>query len=275
MGQEPNLEKIFLNLSLLPANYVFAPLAIEEMLPHPIVPPAWSLATEFHFYLLLPLVFLLPRRGLILLFGVAAFIQISAMFFADGWFNSNNFGYRYIFGALTFFLFGYVYSKRRESGFEILARIIWFLYVSLFLIMAPAFGLYDNPQVMEVVLGAVLAWPLVEFALAASLPKAWMQRADSLLGRLAYPIFISHFLSFYFCEKLLGLSSTQQIPYIPVAIAFCLTISYGLLFMQERIDAYRLSRRGFQSMATLACVILPNSSGHGFRHSSEPRRLPG
>src|SRR5690606_1409329 len=43
--------KVVLNFALLPANYVFEPFSISAMLPHPIVPPAWSLSSEFHFYL--------------------------------------------------------------------------------------------------------------------------------------------------------------------------------------------------------------------------------
>lgn len=249
MAQEPSLDKILLNLSLLPANYVFAPLVIEEMLPHPIVPPAWSLAAEFHFYLLLPMIFLLPRKGLIALLGVTACIQISAMCFADGPFNSDNFGYRFIFGVLTFFLFGYAYARSEDPSFALLTRLIWFAYAGLMLLIAPIFQLFSNPHVMELLLGAVLAWPLAGAALASVPAQAWLKRTDNLLGRLAYPIFISHFLAFYLCEKLFGLTSTHQYAYIPVAIVLCLSLSYGLLRMQDGVDAYRLRRRGFQSMA--------------------------
>ncbi|MGK8439862.1 acyltransferase family protein [Ectopseudomonas hydrolytica] len=249
MNQDPSIEKILLNLTLLPANYVFAPLTIEEMLPHPIVPPAWSLAAEFHFYLLLPLVFLLSRRGFLTLFAVTAGIQIGAMCFDDGPFNSDNFGYRFIFGVLIFFLFGYAYAKREEPLFGQLARLIWLVYTVLLLIIAPTFRLFGNPHVTELLLGAVLAWPLVGAALAGAPSGPWLKRADNLLGRLAYPIFISHFLAFYLCEKLFSLTSTSQTLYIPVAIVLCLSLSWGLLRMQEGVDAYRLRRRGFHSLS--------------------------
>lgn len=252
MGQEPSLDKILLNLALLPANYVFAPLVIEQMLPHPIVPPAWSLAAEFHFYLLLPMIFLLPRKGLLALLGVSACIQVSAMFFADGPFNSDNFGYRFIFGVLTFFLFGYAYSKRDDSFFARMAQFIWLVYAALLLVVAPTFQMLRHPHVMELLLGAVLAWPLTATALANTATKNWLTQADNILGRLAYPIFISHFLVFYLCEKLLRLTSTEQPLYIPAAITICMLLSCGLMWMQRGIDTYRLRRRGFRSMAAQA-----------------------
>lgn len=124
-----------------------------------------------------------------------------------------------------------------------------FAYAGLLLLIAPTFQLFSNPHVMELLLGAVLAWPLAGAALASVPPQAWLKRTDNLLGRLAYPIFISHFLAFYLCEKLFGLTSTHQYAYIPVAIVLCLSLSYGLLRMQDGVDAYRLRRRGFQSMA--------------------------
>lgn len=251
MAQEPDLEKILLNLALLPANYVFEPLVIEQMLPHPIVPPAWSLAAEFHFYLLLPLIFLLPGKLLLALFAITAGIQISAMFFAAGGFNSDNFGYRFIFGVLTFFLFGYAHARREEPAFARMAQFTWLAYACLLILVAPAAQMFTNPHVMEVLLGAVLAWPLAAFALACTPERPWMKQADNILGRLAYPIFISHFLAFYLCEKLFVLTSTQQWPYIPVAISVCLCLSWGLLRLQDGIDAYRLQRRGFRSMMTL------------------------
>lgn len=252
MNQEPRLDKILLNLALLPANYIFAPLVIESMLPHPIIPPAWSLAAEFHFYLLLPLIFLLPRKGFLAVLVVTAGIQICALFFASGSFNSNNFGYRLIFGALIFFLFGYAYARSQEYLYKQLIRLIWAIYACLLLVIAPIFQLFGNPLVMELLLGAVLAWPLISAALNSKPQEAWLRTADSLLGRLAYPIFIGHFFSFYLCEKLLGLTSTQQGLYIPVITLFCLCIAYVLMRMQDMFETYRLQRRGFSSMANSA-----------------------
>ena len=249
MNQQPALDKVLLNLALLPANYVFAPLTIEAMLPHPIVPPAWSLAAELQFYLLLPWICLLPRKGFLTLLALSASIQIGALFFASGPFNSDNFGYRFIFGVLTFFLFGGLYASHEAAFQRQLARLIWLVYALLLLVIAPSCGLFEHPHVLEVLLGAVLAWPLLAAALHSRPREVWLKQADSLLGRLAYPIFIAHYLAFYLCEKLFGLTSGQQAAYLPVALLLCLGIAYGLVRLQDLIEAYRLQRRGFASMA--------------------------
>ncbi|WP_370600416.1 acyltransferase family protein [Pseudomonas nitroreducens] len=247
LNQEPSLQKIALNLALLPANYVFPPLVVDSMLPHPIIPPAWSLASEFHFYLLLPVIFLLPKRGFIILFGLTLSIQVGALFFGSGAFNSDNFGYRFIFGVLAFFLMGCAYAKGSDIYYQRAAQAAWAIYLIMLLIIAPTFRLFANLHAMEVLLGAVLAWPLVSAALKTT-PDGWIKVADYYLGRLAYPIFISHFLAFFLCEKLVG-GQGQSGLRIPLAIAICLGISGLLVRLQAVIDDYRLQRRGFQSMA--------------------------
>ncbi|MDN6855247.1 acyltransferase [Pseudomonas sp. CAN2814] len=251
LNQQASLGKVLLNLALLPANYVFAPLVIGPMLPHPIIPPAWSLSSEFHFYLLLPLIFLLPRRGFLALLCLTLSIQVAALFFGSGPFNSDNFGYRFIFGVLTFFLFGYAFSKAHELFYRRIVQTVWVLYVAMLLIVAPAFGLLANPHALEVLLGAVLALPLVYAAITLQPQDLWIKRLDEQLGRLAYPIFISHFLAFFLCEKMLGLQGQSGLA-IPAVILTCLIISWLLSALQRGVDRYRLASRGFDSAKRLA-----------------------
>lgn len=246
LNQEPSLIKIALNLALLPANYVFAPLVIEPMLPHPIIPPAWSLSSEFHFYLLLPLIFLLPKRGFLALLCLTLSIQLAALFFSHGPFNSDNFGYRFIFGVLTFFLMGCAYAKSSNLFFLRVIQATWTIYLLMLLLVAPAFGIFANAHAMEVTLGAALAWPLVSSALQTK-TGGWLKSVDFHLGRLAYPVFISHFLAFFLCEKLSG-GQGQIGLRIPLSILICLIISILLVRLQTAVDSYRLQRRGFQSM---------------------------
>lgn len=249
LNQEPGLVKILLNLALLPANYVFPPLTIEGILPHPIIPPAWSLASEFHFYLLLPLIFLLSRNRFAVLAGTALVIQVSALFFGSGPFNSDNFGYRFIFGVLVFFLAGCAYARSTtEPFYRRLLQTVWAIYALTLIGVAPTLGLFKNRFALEALLGAVLAWPLVAAALRAQVSEPWLKALDNQLGRLAYPVFISHFLAFYLSEKWLGFQG-QEGAAIPACILICLAISIALMKLQTLIDNYRLQRRGFSSMA--------------------------
>lgn len=247
LNQQASLQKVVLNLLLLPANYVFPPLVVQGMLPHPIIPPAWSLAAEFHFYLLLPWICLLGRRSFVALVCVTLSISVAAMFFGTGSFNSDNFGYRYIFGVLTFFLAGFAYTHADEAFYRRVLTAIWATYLVMLILIAPSLKLFTHPHVLEVLLGATLAWPLVKAALSSPVRQGWMKTLDDRLGRLAYPIFISHFLAFYLCEKLLGFRGQSGLQ-IPVIIIVCLCLSLALQHFQQKVDGYRMRLRGFSSM---------------------------
>lgn len=255
MNQSVEPLKVVLNLALLPANYVFAPFSIEALLPHPIIPPAWSLSTEFHFYLLLPMILLLGRWGFLAIFTIAGAIQIAAMFHGSGIFNSDNFGYRFIFGVLVFFLAGLAYGRREHIFYRNIVRLYLAAYLCMLLIVAPSLGLYANPRVQELLFGACLAIPMLSAAVQIQRPEAWLKRADDLLGRLAYPIFISHFFVFLCSEKLLGLTPLQGgARYVLAVVAGSLITSLLLIRLQAQVESYRIRRRGFASMATQSAL---------------------
>lgn len=253
LNQPVEPQRILLNLFLLPTNYVFEPLSIDALLPHPIVPPAWSLSSEFHFYLMLPLILMLGRWGFALVFAGAGTIQVAAMFYGAGTFNSDNFGYRFIFGVLVFFLAGLAYGRRENDFYRRIVQAYLSTYLLMMLVVAPSFGLYANPRVQELMIGAVMAIPLLSAALNAKSSSGWRSRADDLFGRLAYPIFISHFLVFFCCEKLLGLTLRQnQSAYVLAAILGSLISALLLIQLQTQVERYRISRRGFGSMSNVS-----------------------
>jgi peptidoglycan/LPS O-acetylase OafA/YrhL len=257
LDQPVELQRILLNLLLLPANYVFEPLSISALLPHPIVPPAWSLSSEFHFYLLLPLILMLGRWGFALVFVGAGAIQIAAMFHDTGIFNSDNFGYRFIFGVMVFFLAGLAYGRRHEVFYRRIVLTYLSVYLLMLLVLAPSLGLYAKPRVQELILGAVIAIPLLSAALNA---KSAGKRAhlDDLLGRLAYPIFISHFLVFFCCEKVFGITWQHGSTYVLTSIAGSLSLSLLLAKLQTRVERYRITRRGFASMGKVSAESAPD-----------------
>lgn len=253
LNQPIEPQRILLNLLLLPANYVFEPLSISALLPHPIVPPAWSLSSEFHFYLLLPLILMLGRRGFALVIIGSGAVQIAALFHGTGTFNSDNFGYRFIFGVLVFFLAGLAFGRRQECFYRRIVLAYLSTYLLMLLVIAPSFGLYANPKVQELIIGAVIAIPLLSATLNTRCADGWQARLDDLLGRLAYPIFISHFLVFFCCEKLLGLTLQQHgTVYVLVSILGSLISALLLIQLQAQVERYRISRRGFRSMGSVS-----------------------
>jgi peptidoglycan/LPS O-acetylase OafA/YrhL len=247
MNQDITIGKVLLNFSLLPANYVFPPLAFDALNPHPVIPPAWSLATEFHFYLMLPFIFWLKRKSWLLLLSVTLGIQFSSFFFADGAFNSDNFGYRYIFGVLTVFLYGFAFAGKSDSFFHWISLLLWMMFTVFLFFIAPAFGAWNHPFVPEVLLGGFIALPLGYYFTKTKTPSGY-QQIDNLLGDLAYPMFISHFLSFYLVEKLFAIPVSNKYGFYSVSIVLCILLSYCLSLFQKKVEAYRIKRRGFSSL---------------------------
>lgn len=192
---------------------------------------------------------MMGRSGFALIFAGAALIQVAALFHASGDFNSNNFGYRFIFGVQVFFLGGLAYGRRKELFYRRICHLYAAIYVTMLIAIAPSFGLYTNTHVIELLMSATLAAPLLNAALSVkNLRKRW-RMADDLLGRLAYPIFICHFLVFFCCEKLLGLTPQQHVGvHVLTSILGSLVSAMLLIQLQAMVEHYRISGRGFASM---------------------------
>ena len=242
LQQEPTPLKLLLNALLLPANYIFGPLVITELLPHPLIPPAWSLATEFHFYLLVPLLFAFPRLFLASLLGTLA-LQFGSLLHESPALNADTPGYRYIVGVLPVFLMGWLHAAGHRGA--------WLLWSAYALLAAAALGGagIEQPRAREVALGATLALPLLVLGRhrRATLQGARWRAWDERLGNLAYPLFITHCLAFYVVEHC-GLPVTAEPRFIGAAVAVSLAASLLLERVQRHVERLRIGVRGFASM---------------------------
>ncbi len=247
LAQEITPLKVVLNTLLLPTNYVFPPFVVPALLPHPIIPPAWSLASEFHFYLLLPLLFR-AREGVWMawLIGAAA-IQWGGFWSTNPTFATAAIGYRYILGVLVVFLFGYGFAETGTRK-SYAAWGVWAGYLVHLLLSCALLGLRSHPLVLEVALGGAIALPLTHLSMRWTWRSRTWQTVDRVLGDLAYPIFISHFLAYYLVEQLFGLGYARPVSFFLVSLSFCSAVSWGLMRTQRRFDAYRIDRRGFESL---------------------------
>jgi len=228
LNQEISVNKVAANIFLLPANYVFPPLSLGVMEPHPIVPPAWSLATEFHFYLLLPAIFFLNARPFYVLLVMTMGIQFSSFFFASGWFNSENFGYRYIFGVLTVFLYGMCFSRSEDRAFKTMALLVWLCFAVFLFVVSPALNIWQNKWVQEILVGGFVALPLGYYFTSVNVESLRLKRVDNFLGNLAYPMFITHFLAFYLVDRVLLVDAANRVSFYISSILVCLLMSYLL-----------------------------------------------
>lgn len=247
-SQDISLARVILNYLVLPANYVIPPFVIEPIAPQPIVATAWSLATEFHFYLILPMIFLLHRTQWTLLLLTVMAVQFSSFFFTRINFNSFNYGYYYIFGVLTVFLYGYAFAGKEIKFFRRMMFFIWGMYVSFLCLAVPVFHLWNNQVAPEVMIGGSIALPLGYFFTRVRLSSRKARCADEFLGDLAYPIFISHFLAFFLVENLLQVAPTDTWPFCILSVLLCLFLSFLLYLFQIRFEHYRIKVRGFDSL---------------------------
>jgi peptidoglycan/LPS O-acetylase OafA/YrhL len=231
LNQDLTLKKIFLNSIMILNNYVFPPFQIHSLLPHPLIPPTWSLSTEWHFYLLVPLFFYLlcnNKKMYYLIFVLSLIFELYAFSKAMPNFNSDNFGYRYIFGVLWIFLAGFLFAKEGYSKF---LKSIYFMVIIYFLF----FNFYfSNHAYVKEITFAVFFLPFVNII------KNLNFKYDYFLGQLSYPIFISHFFIFYFVENVLGI--TEKFKYFIVVFILLLIFSSILAFVHMKLYPFLVKK---------------------------------
>ncbi|EIJ34258.1 acyltransferase family protein [Thiothrix nivea] len=187
-----------LDFSALWQNLLVFPLAYYPLtgIDHmTLIPPAWSLAVEFHYYLLVPL---LGRLPLPVLRGVwAASLGIWLMSFT-GLIDPELWGYRYFPGVLFIFLTGHTlclsHLQQRYFSYESLILLaVLILMLTLYLPYNWGIGFQ-----FEVVVGLLIALSLT--ILLGRLPR---NPLDEWLGKPAYLLFLLHFLAFWLLQAML------------------------------------------------------------------------
>lgn len=177
------------NLSVIPLNFYM----FNGTDTFTLIPPAWSLGAELQFYLLAPLLVLVPRLRAVALIASLA-VQVMATM---GVLNSDWFGYRLLPGVLCLFLAGswlYDHHRRHAVKSRLAAYERWLLIGVGVAWLAGLWitGRWGAPSVTEVALGAFLGL-LVLDALALRRRHDW----DDRLGDGAYALFLVHFLAIW------------------------------------------------------------------------------
>ncbi|MBD9359871.1 acyltransferase family protein [Methylomonas fluvii] len=205
-------------------NFTLFPLSYHELLDvKAVIFPAWSLATEMHFYLLVPLLFILNVRVLKLVMWISLIIfGLSPVFPHSTWW-----GYYGVPGMLFVFLAGMMLA-RNESIAGIFCAVI-VLFVAF--VAGKIFGL-DIPSGINIsaCIGVFIAYFIIPY-LAKIKQSAW----DTKLGALTFPLFLSHpWVMEYFKYK--------NMFYLLVAsVLFSLLL---VLLIEKPIDIFRYWIRG-------------------------------
>lgn len=260
LNQPPSVEKLFYNVFLLPVNYVFEPLSIQAILPHPYVPPSWSLATEMHFYLLVPLLTLLSSRYLKGLLILSVVIHLMSALLNYPNFSADAFGYRFIPGVLQFFIVGILLARGETKTLV----YYWLSYALILATVSPALALSTQGWMNEQWLGILAILPIV-WLLTQQAPNQQWKQLDKAIGNLAYPLFLVHFLIFYLVEQLFSFSLLKNRPTLDplqmteilsqwhhwqwlASLILAIGAAYLLAKLQQKVENTRYQIRGFNSL---------------------------
>lgn len=200
-------------MTLLPLNYwMFLPQVFSLNNNSFPLPPAPSLALEFHFYLICPFVILWPPLRHVLIF-----LSLYVFYLAGvGRINTYFWGYSLLPGTLYLFLSGIYLYEVRKRPHDKLPRII------LIAVSAVLFGLLlyfahqgdlTRQHTFEIIVGFFIAI----VAIHVLGPIKSESKLDDYLGRLSYPLFISHFLVLWLFNRWLVVSGVQWDP-IKIAV---------------------------------------------------------
>jgi peptidoglycan/LPS O-acetylase OafA/YrhL len=203
----------WINASLFPLNYDFftgVPLIIS---------PAWSLACEAHFYLVLPLLVLLPLVWLRSL-AVCSLVFFSiSPFIADGGF----WAYAGLPGILFTFLSGILINRQDWKPLRALYPSIGLLL--LLFLLSKVVGIHITSGInINVCIGYLAAVPATIY-LGRLSPKV---RWDQALGLLSFPLFLIHTPALLLCQR--------YFPHLDVAglLGFALLSSALLVVLVEK-----------------------------------------
>ena len=199
----PAWREALANFALLPLDYTdFSRVNI-------IIQPAWSLACEAHFYILVPLLVCLPLNGLrwVLVSSLSLFVISPFLPYSTFW------AYGGLPGILFVFVSGILLNRKDFLFLKWIVGVMALLLVLFSLSKVFKLGLPTGIHI-NVAIGYLIAMPSV-FCLDRFSPKV---KWDAFLGLFSFPLFLCHGLAADFARSHFALSNPLGL--LACAIAF-------------------------------------------------------
>lgn len=195
--------------------------------PSRIIHTSWSLGSEIHFYVLLPLLVAVPFAAFTAAALASMGFHLYALLSMDPH-SAHYWSYGSTWGTLFVFCMGICYARRDDARYRNLLGAIIAFQVACIITVYPmlhpqAFG---NLFIMEMWLGVVLAAPLV---FAAERAQGIPARVDHLIGSLSYPIFVLQVFAMGVADVLLGMkypSRTWMVVFLVSLVATAALVAW-------------------------------------------------
>ena len=249
---------------LIPQNYHF----VTSNITNHMIDPAWSLGAEFQWYLLVPLIALISNitrwvllvamlSGQILVFSLQILgisndsCSLLPLALFDRCFHlSDLLGYRLLVFASAAFLLGHVTSHMQWRGRRFIFllgycfSILWIIYI---------WHGQKLPRFNDVMFAYVVMLPLIILSMTVKIKNRGLHKIDMICGKLSYPVFLTHFLAINVMDRyfpaIFNLSGFN-LEFTKTFFAGCITLGFSaiLMYIQDKIDVFRIKYRGFKSL---------------------------
>lgn len=244
----------FYELLIIPYNYIF----IMDGSRSDVIVPGWSLGAELQFYLLLPLLMLLSVRIKVALLAVLVLLQwwifalggtvadhlpgcaAISQFWCEREFPT---AFGYVLPpviALTFLLGHLAYLGRHDNLARHSVRLTVAAYILAFFVILSHNGMLKSQPVDEILIGMMLFVPLGR-ELLKRLHQGQSDAIDNYLGKLAYPLFLTHMLARWIVEAVNGTGGAYYLWCGLLSVALAMLVAA----FQTRVDSWRYRLRGF------------------------------
>jgi peptidoglycan/LPS O-acetylase OafA/YrhL len=240
------LMPVVANFSIVGLNF-FRYWEIRFLADYPewaiLIPPAWTLAVEFQFYLIAP--FLIKSR----VTHVVSFLASYGVFILAALeiINGETYGYRSLAGLLFIFLSGsmlYDLNHDREKRNLHRLRLLGFWVVTLitWLTLAHNGRLYEG-YTGPILAGYIILLPVVY--LLSKIPRRF--QVDDFLGSLSYGMYLNHYPLVWVLDYLKIFNGTSTAEHWGrFAVLACLSIPLSYLstkLIDSRLRSVRIRHR--------------------------------